>query len=312
MGYYSEKAEQDCYNIKSKLIEIHVREYFGAIAKRGEEYFKSGKVRNLRKINDDTYEADVIGSETYKVTVKMNGKQCYESECTCPFNTVEPGYIHAKLCKHIYATNKEIYELENKEFLSSIIPDCLEQYNADFIRLKNEINVLKLNTESENIKNEKLKEFQELYEQYKNVLEEKQESKVIAENFYKFLKSSGEIFDILSELIESNKKNKNNDNKYKEDLIEKTNKEKSKKKFSFWNILEAIFAGIESGSSSTEDIGIEKDDIDYGDTVYVNYSGKIGVVVDKIGDSYTVKLNNEDEQREYYETYRRDEISPYY
>ena len=145
-----------------------------------------------------------------------------------------------------------------------------------------------------------------------NILEEKQESKVIAENFYNFLKSCGEIFDILIVLIESDKMNRNHDNEYKEDLIEKTNKEKSKKKFSFWNILEAIFAGIESGSSSTENIEIEKDDIGYGDTVYVNYSGKIGVVVDKIGDSYTVKLNNEDEQREYYETYTRDEISPYY
>lgn len=316
MEYYSKKAIQDCYNIKSKLIEINDNDYFGAIIKRGEEYFKSGKVRNLRKINDDTYVADVIGSETYKVTVKMNGKYCYKSDCTCPFNTVDPGYINPKLCKHIYATNKEIHELENKEFLNYIIPAYLEQYYADFVRLKNDIKDLELNIENKKIKNEKLTDFQELYEQYENILEEYQESKIIAESFYNFLKSSGEMFDILNELIESNKQNKKHDNEYKEEIsavkANKDEKEESKKKFSFWNILEAIFTGIESGISSADDTSVEKDDIDYGDTVYVNYSEKIGVVVDKIGDSYTVKLKNEDEQREYYETYTRDEISPYY
>ena len=117
-------------------------------------------------------------------------------------------------------------------------------------------------------------------------------------------------------MIESNKQNKKHDNEDKEEVLidqnNKDEKEKSKKKFSFWNILEAIFTGIESGISFTDNTSAEKDDIDYGDTVYVNYSGKIGVVVDKTGDSYTVKLKNEDEQREYYETYARDEISPYY
>jgi len=311
---YSKKAEQDCNNIKAKLIEIHKNDYFGAIIERGEDYFKSGKVRNLRKINDDTYEAEVAGSETYKVTVKMNGRYCYKSECTCPFNTVDPGYINPKLCKHIYATNKEIYELENKEFLNYIIPAYLEQYNDDFVRLKNDINNLELNIESKNIKKEKLKEFQKLYEQYKNILGEYQEVKVIAESFYDFLKSTGTIFDILNELIESNKKNKNLDNECKEEILteKNTKKEKSKKKLSFWKILETIFSGIGSENSSTDDTSAKKDDIDYGDTVYVNYSGKIGVVVDKIGDSYTVKLKNEDEQREYYETYKREEISPYY
>lgn len=112
----------------------------------------------------------------------------------------------------------------------------------------------------------------------------------------------------------SNEEEKNTENELKENNKQEQ-QTKPKKKISlldtFWDILEAIFTGVETGISSAEDTTTEKNDIDYGDTVYVNYSGKIGVVVDKIGDSYTVKLKNEDEQREYCETYTRNEISPY-
>ena len=52
MEYHSKKAIQDCYNIKSKLIEINDNNYFGAIIKRGEEYFKSGKVFDIILMDD--------------------------------------------------------------------------------------------------------------------------------------------------------------------------------------------------------------------------------------------------------------------
>ena len=127
--------------LKGEKIEYHKTQYvnnYDVIIDTPGEYAQTKGLGHALALY--TYEADVIGSETYKVIVKMNGKYCYKSECTCPFNTVDPGYINPKLCKHIYATNKEIYELENKEFLNYIIPAYLEQYNADFVRFKNDIN----------------------------------------------------------------------------------------------------------------------------------------------------------------------------
>lgn len=65
---------------------------------RGYEYFKENRVRNLSKINDTQYQADVVGTmqEPYKVSIDMVHPR--KSKCNCP---------HADgrriICKHMMA-----------------------------------------------------------------------------------------------------------------------------------------------------------------------------------------------------------------
>ncbi len=64
------------------------------ILRRGYDYYKKGKVKEIVKVND-RFIAKVSGSEEYKVTVLLN-KDNYEMECTCP-------YAEENNCKHMAA-----------------------------------------------------------------------------------------------------------------------------------------------------------------------------------------------------------------
>ena len=65
-------------------------------------------------------------------------------------------------------------------------------------------------------------------------------------------------------------------------------------------ILDLLFGG--SNSSDGE--------FDVGDTVMVDFNLKVGTVISKKGDYYTVKLKR-DNGKEYYESYYANELSKY-
>ena len=46
------------------------------------------QAKELKRIDDETYIAKVVGTNEYTVIAKMRGKFCESADCTCPFNEV--------------------------------------------------------------------------------------------------------------------------------------------------------------------------------------------------------------------------------
>ena len=54
------------------------------ILRRGYDYYKKGKVKQIIKLRDG-YIGSVNGSEEYKVTIALNKRDICNMECTCPY-----------------------------------------------------------------------------------------------------------------------------------------------------------------------------------------------------------------------------------
>ncbi|WP_091528828.1 SWIM zinc finger family protein [Alkalibacterium subtropicum] len=79
------------------------------ILKRGKGYYEEGFVKKVSRIDPDTYECEVFGTETYCVKVKKDNKNNILSSCTCPYN-------RGKVCKHEVAAFYELRkQLDNKD-----------------------------------------------------------------------------------------------------------------------------------------------------------------------------------------------------
>ncbi|MDD2297001.1 MAG: SWIM zinc finger family protein, partial [Sphaerochaetaceae bacterium] len=64
------------------------------ILARGRAYFENGNVIDLEKVSSYQYEAEVAGSYTYDVTVKLdNNQNIVKLTCDCPYDA---GFY----CKH--------------------------------------------------------------------------------------------------------------------------------------------------------------------------------------------------------------------
>lgn len=74
------------------------------ILRRGYDYYKKGKVKQIIKLKDG-FIAKVNGSEEYKVTIVLNKKDICNMECTCP-------YAEENNCKHMAAV---LYCLKNND-----------------------------------------------------------------------------------------------------------------------------------------------------------------------------------------------------
>lgn len=74
------------------------------ILMRGEDYYYSGAVENLKKTSEG-YEAQVEGSELYQVEIHLSGGTVMDMYCSCPY--AEKG----KNCKHMAAV---LYQVENE------------------------------------------------------------------------------------------------------------------------------------------------------------------------------------------------------
>lgn len=67
-----------------------------AILKRGHEYFKKGYVTYVEDLGHGDYEAAVEGSDTYTVSLHIEGDEVTDYECDCP-------YDWGPVCKHVAA-----------------------------------------------------------------------------------------------------------------------------------------------------------------------------------------------------------------
>lgn len=85
-----------------------ISEYFeDKILKRGYNYYKEGKVISINKLKKDII-ANVEGTNTYKVKISMEDKECIKMKCNCPYEYP---------CKHEAAV---LYKLKLEEVKNSI------------------------------------------------------------------------------------------------------------------------------------------------------------------------------------------------
>ena len=74
------------------------------ILRRGYDYYKKGKVKQIIKLKDG-FIAKVNGSEEYKVKIVLNKNNICNMECSCP-------YAEENNCKHMAAV---LYCLKNND-----------------------------------------------------------------------------------------------------------------------------------------------------------------------------------------------------
>ena len=74
------------------------------ILARGEDYYYSGAVENLKK-TEEGYEAQVVGNEIYQVEIYLSGDTVMDMYCSCPYAA------KGSNCKHMAAV---LYEIENQ------------------------------------------------------------------------------------------------------------------------------------------------------------------------------------------------------
>lgn len=319
-------AECEYDDFKNLLLEVNNRDFFTSVVERGNEYYSSGKVINLTKKNDHTYEAIIKGSQDYIVTVSMKNHHCIESKCTCPFNTnLDKRYTIPPLCKHIYAVQKSIYEIENFDFIKEKFDELKEklkqsiskqvQMGTHFDSTKEELELLK----------EQQNNYMELMKNIDLLISESTSLNNILNIIHRFLGASEEISFKLLDIEKAYfnrtiQKYENEDNidiesdtSYEDNNDEKII-ETPKNTFSFWKILGAILGGIFTGITSSlfsNDTNSESKSFNIGDMVWVRGT-RIGIVVG-IGNSksYMIKLKDEFEN-EHTETFFIDELKSYY
>src|SRR5678816_3765532 len=69
--------------------------------KRGLEYFKEGRVQDIKQDTDENeFTAVVEGSEPYKASLKFDPDEGWEGECSCP--------VSYGPCKHLFAFGKAL------------------------------------------------------------------------------------------------------------------------------------------------------------------------------------------------------------
>lgn len=74
------------------------------ILKRGKQYYDNNFVKNLIKTDDESFEANVSGTNVYKVNVQINSLNQIRSSCTCPFD-------FGPICKHEVAVFYRLREV---------------------------------------------------------------------------------------------------------------------------------------------------------------------------------------------------------
>ena len=91
----------------------------GASCWKGLDYYKSKKIKNIKKLNDMEYTSIVSGTEKYNVY--LNLKNPRKSTCNCPLANGK-----RIICKHIVAT------------YFSVVPDSAKEFEDEQTRLQEE------------------------------------------------------------------------------------------------------------------------------------------------------------------------------
>lgn len=86
---------------------------------RGYEYYKEGKVHNLKEIADGVFSAEVSGSADTPYSVTLNVAHARKSLCDCP---------HAKkssniVCKHMAATFFAVFPDKAESFYRDVVEE---------------------------------------------------------------------------------------------------------------------------------------------------------------------------------------------
>ena len=75
----------------------------GTILQRGRSYFKQHAIIDLEMTSDDTWVAEVEGTDIYQVEVTLkNNDEITEFYCDCPYD--------GDVCKHVVAVFYELRE----------------------------------------------------------------------------------------------------------------------------------------------------------------------------------------------------------
>lgn len=90
------------------------------ILERGYDYYLENAVENI-DVSESVVQADVIGSEDYKVEISINNGEVTDMYCSCPYA------VEGRHCKHMAAVLYEWTENQDKKELENAI-------NADLFR----------------------------------------------------------------------------------------------------------------------------------------------------------------------------------
>ncbi len=91
----------------------------GSSCWRGLDYYKSKKIKNIKKINDNEYTSIVSGNKDYNVHLNLEHPR--KSSCDCPLASGKK-----IICKHIVAT------------YFSVVPNSAKDFELEQERLQNE------------------------------------------------------------------------------------------------------------------------------------------------------------------------------
>ena len=94
--------------------------FYRQILARGREYFRSGKVQDL-KHTGARYEADVVGTKDYHVTVYLGDRVHPQLSCNCPY----AGDGH--YCKHMAAV---LFAVEEEENMPDVRMRAVEKFSG--------------------------------------------------------------------------------------------------------------------------------------------------------------------------------------
>ncbi len=136
--------------------------FLGATKSRGSSYYFQGRVVHFKQ-NGDVYEAEVVGTKTYQVMVKIKDHILIEKSCTCPYHQDTNPY-----CKHIYAL---LFSIKIKQ----LYPQFLEAIESEKEKIQNGLYEMK-NLRKKNktfLAPYQLDWYQKRVKKYEEVLKEK-------------------------------------------------------------------------------------------------------------------------------------------
>lgn len=140
---------------KEKVMKITIKNFESKInpiiLERGKDYFQNGQVKDLEELSHDFWSANVKGTETYEVKIKIKDAEIIEWTCNCPYDL-------GSICKHQVATifaikescfgekisdpikkkpktkktERKTVEDKIKEILDDISPDEIKEIASEF------------------------------------------------------------------------------------------------------------------------------------------------------------------------------------
>lgn len=107
------------------------------ILNRGNDYFSRGAVRNLLKISQSRWQADVAGVDDYRVEITVEDREIVDWYCTCP-------YDWGPICKHVVAVLYEIRRAGDGNSVQAYEKDALAPQSQEKSQVEEFLDILKI------------------------------------------------------------------------------------------------------------------------------------------------------------------------